>query len=56
VIIKEDIGDVISPLRKEIFDSLGGAIERIKQVVLEKTKEGDKLIIMGVGNTIGIGN
>jgi hypothetical protein len=56
VIIKEDIGDVISPLRKEIFDSLDRAIERIKQVVLEKTKEGDKLIIMGVGNTIGIGN
>lgn len=56
VIIKEDIGDVISPLRKELFDALDKAVERIKQVVLEKTKEGDKLIIMGVGNTIGIGN
>ncbi|MDH5483205.1 MAG: DUF1512 domain-containing protein [Candidatus Bathyarchaeota archaeon] len=55
VIIKEDIGDAVSPMRKEIFDAADMAIERIKQVVLEKTKEGDKLIIAGIGNTIGIG-
>jgi hypothetical protein len=24
-------------------------------VILERTKEGDKVIIVGVGNTIGIG-
>jgi hypothetical protein len=55
VIVKEDIGDAISPLRKEIFDSIDKAIERIKQVILERTKEGDKVIIAGIGNTIGIG-
>jgi hypothetical protein len=55
VIIKEDIGDAVSPMRKEIFDSADKAIERIKQVILERTKEGDKLIITGVGNSIGIG-
>jgi len=55
VIIKEDIGDAVSPMRKEIFESVDKSIERIKQVVLERTKEGDKVIIVGVGNTIGIG-
>jgi hypothetical protein len=55
VIIKEDIGDAISPMRKEIFDAADKAIERIKQVILERTKEGDKVIIVGVGNSIGIG-
>jgi hypothetical protein len=55
VIIKEDIGDAVSPMRKEIFDAVDKAIERIKQVILERTKEGDKIIITGVGNTIGIG-
>jgi hypothetical protein len=55
VIIREDIGDAVSPMRKEIFDSSDKAIERIKQVILEKTKEGDKVIIVGVGNTMGIG-
>jgi hypothetical protein len=54
VIIREDIGDAVSPMRKEIFDSSDKAIERIKQVILEKTKEGDKVIIVGVGNTMGI--
>ncbi len=55
VIIKEDIGDAVSPMRKEIFDAAHKVTERIKQVILEKTKEGDKIIIVGVGNTIGIG-
>ena len=55
VIIKEDIGDAISPMRKEISDAADKAIERIKQVILERTKEGDKVIIAGIGNSIGIG-
>jgi len=55
VIVKEDIGDAVSPLRKEIFDSIDSVVERVKQVVLERTKEGDKVIIAGIGNTIGIG-
>jgi hypothetical protein len=55
VVIKEDIGDAVSPMRKEIADSVDKVIERVKNVVLERTKEGDKLIIVGVGNTIGVG-
>jgi len=55
VIVKEDIGDAVSPMRKEIADSADKVIERVKNVILERTKEGDKIIIVGVGNTIGIG-
>src|SRR3972149_2982241 len=55
VIVKEDIGDAVSPMRKEIADSVDKVLERVKSVVLERTKEGDKVIIVGVGNTIGIG-
>ena len=55
VIVKEDIGDAVSPMRKEIADSVDKVIERVKNVILERTKEGDKLIIVGVGNTIGVG-
>ena len=55
VIVKEDIGDAVSPMRKEISDSVDKVIERVKGVVLERTKEGDKIIIVGVGNTIGVG-
>jgi len=55
VIVREDIGDAISPMRKEISDSVDKAIERVKSVILERTKEGDKVIIVGVGNSIGVG-
>lgn len=55
VVVKEDIGDAVSPMRKEIADSVDKVIERVKNVILERTKKGDKVIIIGVGNTIGIG-
>jgi hypothetical protein len=55
VVVKQDIGDNASPMRKEISDAVDKAIERVRSVVLERTKEGDKVIIVGVGNTVGIG-
>ncbi len=55
VIIKEDIGDAVSPMRKEIFDATQTAIERIKRLIKEKTKEGDSVIVAGIGNSIGVG-
>ena len=55
VIIKEDIGDAVSPMRKEINDAIDKAIERVKDVIKERSKEGDTVIIVGVGNSIGIG-
>jgi hypothetical protein len=55
VIVKEDIGDAVSPMRKEINDSVDKVIERVKTVIQERTKEGDKVIIVGVGNSIGVG-
>ena len=55
MIIKEDIGDAVSPMRKEVFDATEVALERVKRVIKEKTKEGDTVIIAGIGNTIGVG-
>ncbi|MCW4009479.1 MAG: DUF1512 domain-containing protein [Candidatus Bathyarchaeota archaeon] len=55
VIVKEDIGDAVSMMRKEISNAAEKAIERVKDVVKERTKEGDQIIIVGVGNTIGVG-
>ncbi len=55
IVIKEDIGDAVSMMRKEISDSVDKAIERLKIVVTERTKEGDTVIIFGVGNSIGVG-
>ncbi|MCW3983049.1 MAG: DUF1512 domain-containing protein [Candidatus Bathyarchaeota archaeon] len=55
VIIKEDVGDAVSPMRKEINDAVDKVIERVRDVVKERTKEGDTVLIVGVGNSIGVG-
>lgn len=55
VLIKEDIGDVVSIMSKEITDGADAAIDRVKRLIHEKTKERETVIIAGIGNTIGIG-
>ncbi|MGE5555130.1 MAG: DUF1512 family protein [Methanocella sp.] len=55
VIVKEDIGDAVSPMRKEINDAVDKVIERVRDVVKERTNEGDTVLIVGVGNSIGVG-
>jgi hypothetical protein len=55
IAIKEDVGDAVSPMRKEIFDAVDSVIDRIKRLIQERTKEGDFVVIAGIGNTIGIG-
>ena len=55
VLIKVGIEDVISTMRKEIADSVVEATERIKTIIRETTKEGDYIIVAGIGNTTGIG-
>ncbi|MBS7649323.1 DUF1512 domain-containing protein [Candidatus Bathyarchaeota archaeon] len=54
VLIKEGIEDVVSTMRKEIVNGVDEAIERIKRLIRENTREGDTVIIAGIGNTIGI--
>jgi hypothetical protein len=55
VVIKQDIGDAVSPMRKEIFEAAEVALDRVRRVIKEKTKEGDTVIVAGIGNTIGVG-
>lgn len=55
VIVKQSIQDAITIMRKEIADSLAKVTETVLSVVDERTKEGDSVLIIGVGNTTGIG-
>lgn len=54
VIIKESLKDAIAPMKKEIHEGIEKAIEHVKRIISENTKEGDTVIIAGIGNTIGI--
>lgn len=55
MIIKESTQDCYLPMKKEIAESADKVIERIRRLILESTKEGEALIVAGIGNTIGIG-
>ncbi|MFX0054061.1 MAG: DUF1512 family protein [Candidatus Hermodarchaeota archaeon] len=55
IVIKEDEAAAVGVMDKKILDSVPEVIERIKTSILKRTKPGDKVILAGIGNTIGIG-
>lgn len=55
VIIKMSIEEALTPMKKEISDGAHKSAERVKNMILERTKAGDTVIVAGIGNCIGIG-
>jgi len=55
IIVKQSIQDAITIMRKEIADSFDKVTRTIYSVIEERTSEGESVIIIGVGNTIGVG-
>lgn len=54
IIIKESIQEAITAMKKEIVEAADGVTQRIKNLILERTKEGELVIVAGIGNTVGI--
>ncbi|RLG90966.1 MAG: DUF1512 domain-containing protein, partial [Candidatus Hecatellales archaeon] len=42
------------PMKKDIYEGVEKAIERVKRIIRENTKEGEVVVVAGIGNTIGI--
>jgi len=55
IVIKMSPEQAIEPMRKAIKDSVPNVMNSIKRS-MERTKKGDRVIILGVGNSSGIGN
>jgi hypothetical protein len=55
VAIKVSEEDALMPMKKDILDSVPKVIEAVKRAVLRANRK-DKIMIIGVGNTCGIGN
>lgn len=56
LIIKMASEEALSPLSKDLYDACIKAKERVKAMILEATKYGEAVIVIGVGNTLGVGN
>jgi hypothetical protein len=54
IIVKESLKDVLAPMNESISKAVDDVIARLKRVLQERTKEGDTVIVVGVGNTLGI--
>ncbi len=55
VVVKQSIVEAISVMRKEIAETTDRVVKRIDRIIEEKTKKGDTVIVVGVGNTFGVG-
>jgi len=55
VVIKMSQEEAITPMKKSIVDSLPKVKEALNEA-LSRTKENGKIVIVGVGNTSGVGN
>ncbi|MBI4170869.1 MAG: DUF1512 family protein, partial [Candidatus Aenigmarchaeota archaeon] len=55
IVVKVGFAEAIIPMKKEIYDSLPKVHEYVKKAV-SRAKKGEKVIIIGVGNSSGIGN
>jgi len=54
VAIKENYLESLTPLRKELLSSVDEAYKIIRRLIVEEVPEGGKVIILGIGNTVGI--
>jgi hypothetical protein len=55
VAIKMGLEEAINAITRDIVNGVNAAIERVKRIISEVSKPGDTVIIVGVGNTIGVG-
>ncbi len=55
LICKESLEDAITTMNRSITRSVPEFLNKIKDAIRTRTKEGSKIIIAGIGNTIGIG-
>jgi len=56
LIIKMSLDEALTPMKKKIIKGAKEAKERVKKIIEGFTKENDAVVVIGVGNCIGIGN
>lgn len=54
VVVKQSLIDAISVMKKEIAEASDKVVAVVQRTLEEKTKEGDTILIIGVGNTLGV--
>jgi hypothetical protein len=56
LVIKQSNEEALQPMKKEIFESVEEVVKRIEFLVSQSANKSEKILIIGVGNTCGVGN
>ena len=54
ILVKQSILEAITVMRKEIAEAADKVSQVLNRVIEEKTKEGDEVVVAGIGNTLGV--
>ena len=54
IIVKESVQDAITVMRKEIYDSFEKVRDTVYAIIEDKTTDTQSVLIIGVGNTVGV--
>ncbi|MBO3758023.1 MAG: DUF1512 family protein, partial [Candidatus Brockarchaeota archaeon] len=54
VIVKMSMKEAITPMTEELYKASEQVIARVKEIIKEKVPEDGSMLLIGVGNTIGI--
>jgi hypothetical protein len=54
ILVKQSILEAITVMRREIAEAADKVIQVLNRVIEEKTKEGDEVLVAGIGNTLGV--
>ncbi|HET7148670.1 MAG TPA: DUF1512 domain-containing protein [Candidatus Nitrosopolaris sp.] len=55
IIVKQSVQDAITVMKKEISETFDKLYNNVFEVIEDKTLEGDSILIIGIGNTAGVG-
>ena len=55
LICKQSLEDAITTMKRPITQSVPKFVEKIKMAIRNRTEKGEKIIVAGIGNSIGIG-
>ena len=55
IVVKESLIEAISVMKKEIAETVDKVLVIVDKLIEERTNEGDRVLLVGVGNTLGVG-
>ncbi|MDV3293039.1 MAG: DUF1512 domain-containing protein [Nitrososphaerales archaeon] len=54
ILVKQSILEAITVMRKEIAEASDKVVQVLNRLIEEKTKEGDDILLAGIGNSLGV--